>query len=461
MTDQHGERTHPATPLVRVWLVLVALAWFVASELVNGGLSGLADLGRLFAGQWLLLALGLGLVGSLAIGWWSWFTTRFHVTEEELRIENSGAFTESRRIAYSRIQSVDINQPFAARLLGLAELVIDVGGGGDATKLSFLTRRRAGELRDHLLARAHGVRTPGGAPHVPSSAWDDLAADDRILVRLHPGEIILAALLSLELLVLVAAFAVPFVAGIVLDQPLIAVGGGLVPLALALWGYLAKRVIGQFNYTLALTPAGLRITRGLTALSSQTVPAHRVQAIQVAQPVLWRLIRRYRVDVTVLGALEVDAGGDVNSTTLLLPVGTADQVRVALDAVWPGLRLDAIAFTPSPSRARWLEPLAAGWNGHGFDALVLVARHGWFLRREFVVPHARLQSVALAQGPLARRLGLASVALHTSNPLGGGRIVHVDAATARALVLDEMSRARTARTDELLRRPRPGSPAGG
>ena len=273
-----------------------------------------------------------------------------------------------------------------------------------------------------------------------------------MLVRLNPGEIILGALLSLELVFLLAAFGIPLVASLVLDQPWILIGGGLLPLAFALWGYLAKRVIGQFNYTLAQTPGGLRVARGLTTLASQTVPTHRVQAIQVTQPVLWRLIGRYRIDVTVLGSVEVDSSGDTSTATLLLPVGTAAQVRVALDAVWPGLRLDAIAITPSPRRARWLEPLAAAWNGHGFDDQVLVARHGWFQRREFVVPHARLQSIALHQGPIDRRVGIATVALHTSNPLGGGRIVHMDAASARSLVLDEMVRARTARTDELLTR---------
>lgn len=448
-----GERTHPATPLVRVWLVVVAFSWFFATEFLNGGLSSFDELLQRVRGQFVLLALGAGLMLSLAAGWWSWWTTRFHVTDDELRIENAGAFTESKRIAFSRIQSVDINQPFAARLLGLAELVIDVGGGGTATRLSYLTRRRAGELRDHLLARAQGVRHPDVTPHVASRAWDDLSTGDRVLVRLHPGEIILAALLSLELLSLVAGFAIPVVLGISLDMPLLAVGGGLVPLALAIWGYLARRVIGQFNYTLAQTPTGLRITRGLTALSSQTVPAHRVQAIQVAQPLLWRLIGRYRVDVTVLGTVGVDASGEVNTATLLLPVGTAAQVGTALDAVWPGLRLGEIAFTGSPRRARWLEPFAGGWNGYGFDASVLVARQGWFTRREFIVPHARLQSIALVQGPLDRATGTASVALHTSNPLGGGRIVHADAAGARRLVLEEMTRARAARTDDLLRRP--------
>lgn len=438
-----GERTHPATPLVRLWVGVVAFAWFAGTEFLTGDGVRLDDLRGLLAPSLGLAVLGLGLVVGLGFGWWGWWTTTFHVTPDELRIENAGAFTQSRRIAYGRIQSVDVNQPFAARLLGLAELVIDVGGGGESTRLSYLGRRRAGELRDHLLARAHGVRGEAGPPREAASAWDDLAASDRVLVRLHPGEIIVAALLSLELLLLLGGFAIPLVVGVALGQPWLAIGGGLVPLALALWSFLARRVIGQFNHTLAATPGGLRVTRGLTTLQSQTVPLHRVQALQVTQPVLWRLIGRHRVDVSVLGAPGADGAG---GTSTLLPVATREQVRIALEAVLPGLAPRTLALTPSPARARWLDPLAATWNGFGFDDRVLVARHGWFVRREFIVPHARLQSGDLVQGPVDRRLSLADVRLHTSGAVG--RVVHMDAAAARALLLDELSRARRARAAE-------------
>lgn len=458
-----GERTHPATPLVRLWVGVVALVWFLATGFLNGDLDQLGrldGLGGRLANGWLLLLLAGGLLAGLAAGWWSWFTTIFHVTATELRIENTGAFTESRRIAYSRIQAVDITQPFAARLLGLAELRIDVGGG-DATKLAFLGRRRATELRDHLLARAHGVRDVGvTAPDAATSAWDDLSARDRVLVRLDPGTIVVGALLSTELTWILLAYGGPLVLAAVLGQSLLLVGGVVVPLVLTVGGFVSRRVIGQFRYTLAHTAGGLRVTRGLTTLASETIPTDRVQAIQVAQPLLWRLIGRYRVDVTVLRGIDVDASGEVRSSTLLLPVGTREQVRTVLDAVWPGLRLDAVRLVPNPRRARWLDPLGFAWNAFGADALVLVARQGWFLRREFIVPHARLQSVALLQGPLLRRLDLAHVELHTSNALGGGRVVHADAATARALVLDEMARARVARADGLLvARPLPNGAA--
>ncbi len=448
------QRLHWASPLVKAWLLVVALGWFVVKEFLPGG-NGLRDLEglrSLLDVPWWLWMLAVLAPLTFAGSYWGWWTTKFVVDDHELRLENRGAFQESKRVAFTRIQSVDVNQPFAARLLGLAEVRIDVGGTGTPLTLAFLTRARATELRDHLMARTHGVRLDPAQPHAQASAWDDLSADDQILIRLNPGEIILGALLSVELLAMVAAALVPVVIGVWFDQWLIGVGAGVIPLLLGIWGFLSSRVLGQFNYTLAATPAGLRIARGLTTLTSQTVPVQRVQAIQLSQPLLWRLVHRYRVDLTVLGAIEIESAGDVSPDTVLLPIGSPAQVQTALDALWPGLRLSDLTYVRTPERARWLDPLAFAWNGYALGEHVLVARSGWFTQRQFVVPFARLQSTALVQGPLQRRVGVTNVALHTTNPLGGSAIVHADATSARALVLHVMTLARTARMTELLRR---------
>ena len=47
-----------------------------------------------------------------------------------------------------------------------------------------------------------------------------------------------------------------------------------------------RRVIGMFNFTLAESPRGLRVTRGLTNLTSQSVPIDRIQGVKTGQPLL-------------------------------------------------------------------------------------------------------------------------------------------------------------------------------
>ena len=445
------ERMHPLSPLVRLWLGVVALGWFVVTSFLQGDplwedVDKLEEL--LTSAPWWVYVAAAGVAVGLGFGYWSWWTNRFVIDDREFRLENTGAFQESQRIAFSRIQAVDVTQPFAARLLGLAQVQIDVGAEGGAS-LKYLKRARATEIRDYLMARAHGRTATTAEPGRGASAWDDSATGDHVLVRLTPGEIILSAFATLDMPLIALGFTLPWILGAVFDWSTLALGGGMVGLALALFSYLSKRLFEQFNYTLARTPAGLRITRGLLTLRSQTIPTHRVQAVQTQQPLIWRWLGRARLDVTILGV--GDEGSDELGTSLIyLPFGTPAQVQVALAALWPGLELDQLQFTRTPERARWLDPLQWEWQGYAADDRVLVGRSGWLHRRQFIVPHARLQSVTISQGPFERRLGLASVLATTTDMFDANSVNHLGETHARALAFAEMDRARTSRVAELL-----------
>jgi putative membrane protein len=88
-----------------------------------------------------------------------------------------------------------------------------------------------------------------------------------------------------------------------------------------------------------------------------------------------------------------------------------------------------------------------GWRFQvaGADSRVFVTRRGRWTRRTDVVPHGRLQSVRLSQGPLQRRLGLATV--HVDPTPGPARptAAHRDAGEARRLLDREVLAARSAR----------------
>ena len=82
----------------------------------------------------------------------------------------------------------------------------------------------------------------------------------------------------------------------------------------------------------------------------------------------------------------------------------------------------------------------------GADDKVFVTRRGRFRRETDVVLHERVQSVRLTQGPLQRRLGLATVHLDTSPGPVHATAAHRPAAEARATCWTPRSRG-------------PGSPA--
>ena len=145
------ERPHPATPLIRGWLIFVAIVVGWARELIPDG-SGQgfqsADL------RWILPVVAVVVVLAAVAGFFTWYFTRFIIDDEELRVETGWIFKTSKKIPFERLQSVDIIQPLAARIFGLAELRLEAGAGDSTTKLRYLTRRQASRLRDYLLTRA-------------------------------------------------------------------------------------------------------------------------------------------------------------------------------------------------------------------------------------------------------------------------------------------------------------------
>jgi putative membrane protein len=84
--------------------------------------------------------------------------TWYGVVGGDLRHEQGILFRRSRRIRLDRLQSVDVVRPLVARLLGLAELRLEVAGGsGPEAPLAYLSEGDALRLRAELLARAAGI----------------------------------------------------------------------------------------------------------------------------------------------------------------------------------------------------------------------------------------------------------------------------------------------------------------
>jgi putative membrane protein len=94
---------------------------------------------------------------------------------------------------------------------------------------------------------------------------------------------------------------------------------------------------------------------------------------------------------------------------------------------------------------RLLAPL--GWRRNGFAATdtALLIRSGRLWRELVVVPHQRTQSMALHQGPLARRFRVADLVLHTTAGPVSPRVIQAGLDEARALFDAQAARAREAR----------------
>jgi putative membrane protein len=449
------ERPHPLTPLIRGWVVIFAIAVGLGRELF-GNLTENRPLPP-------ITFLVVGFIGvafiAVAIGFLSWLTTRFVIDEDELRIESGILLRRSQRVAFDKVASIDVLQPLAARMFGLAELEIDIGSPS-RTKLRYLTRSRAYSLRDYLLSRAHGHSARIEEVRTELVELTDLQQPDQVLLQLGPQRIVAGALTSNEFVGLFATIVATITVFALASRwlPPEVTGGersgflgisvvviGLVVSGVSgIVGFVTRRITGQFNFTLSRRPSGLRISRGLTSLTSQSVPPRRIQAVELDQSLLWRRPGWYRVEIDVLGQhMHNESDTRASTSSVLLPVADLDEVRTVLAQLWPGVDFTTVELHPAPFRARWLHPATGPFLALGHDDAIVVTRHGWLRRRWQLVPHARVQSVRVEQGPISRLFGLADLHFHTAGSRFKVRAMGLDAGhvDARQAELIELAQA--------------------
>lgn len=431
-----SERLHPLTPFVKGWVGLLAIAFFLGrSWLENGGSLAFDDL------QWWAWIVIGGLALSVVVGLVTWRATTFRLDDDALRLQTNFIWNSSSVVNYSKIQSIDIVSPLAARLVGVCGLRIDVGSGAPQ-KLEYLGRRRAESLRDALARRAALVRDAERPvldptdPTGPGTPTDELAPRqvvDDIVVSVPPTRLVAAVVTSQDFLGSALFAAVALVPSIVTSR--FAFAGLVVP---AVWGLatlVLNRVVKEWNYRLhAPEPGVVRVARGLTDTVSQTVPAERVQGIELAQSWLWKRWGWWRVRFAVLGY----AGDDANEggSTVLLPVGTWDEVIRVLRTVWPDVDLDALDWQSLPRRSRWLHPVDWRQRGWAVSDRVVADRAGRFSPRMSVVALERMQSWHGSQGPLERKVGLAGFSVQISGSVVDVTVSGIEPSVARTVLVD-------------------------
>ena len=416
-TDDGFRRLHPLTPLLRGWKAFAA-AVAIAAQQVYGEL----QLTWLFVGVVVSVPLGI------AYGWLSWRVTRFRVTDDDLRLETGLLHKRSRQVRLDRLQAVDVVRPFVARVLGLAELRLEVAGGSSSeAPLAYLSEDAAHRLRAELLARAAGLH------------HDTPEAPERVLLEVSLGRLVESTLRSVGLIGAVVSLLVLAVVTLVTGEWSLL--GFVVPFVLGVVPVAVRSVVVHFGFTLAESPDGLRLRHGLLETRAQTVPPGRVQAVRLTEPLLWRSQQWCRLEVDVAGYV----GEGQERASVLCPVAPRDEALRLLARVLPGVDVDAVPLAGVPRSARWLDPV--GWRrlGVGTDERVLVTRRGRLTRVTDVVPHEKVQSVRLSQGALQRRLGLATVHLDTTPGPVDASVPHRDAHEARRLVDAEVARARASR----------------
>jgi putative membrane protein len=413
MADWH--RLHPLSPLVRsgrhfTGLLVLLVLLVVANGRKSGGSEFISE------GVVIAVVLILGII--------NWAVTRWRVERGVLFIETGLIRRQSLRFPLSQVQAIDVVQTGLARTLGLAAIQLRMAGADSSdAKLLALRKAEALRLREELLSLSkvsHGSASqasasPAGAAvpaprtqaTAPTATPAEPQADERVLFHVHPGRLAAGLIFSITGVILVVIIAAIVILAVVVHSP--TANASYLPVLIGAIIGVWRQFNGQYGTTVALAPDGVRLRSGLVQTTAETIRPGRIQAVRLVEPLVWRWFGWAKLEVDVAGPRQRrENRSESKRLRALVPVGTRAEAEKML--------AELVADPPQPTErppgsTRWKAPLNYHFLAFGGDDHYVVASRGRLRRTVTWVPLEKVQSVRWVQGPVQRRLGLASVKL--------------------------------------------------
>lgn len=395
------ERFHPLSPLFTAGRLTVVAAAF--------GLQQLPDLG-VGALRWLVVGALAFAAASGLYARAAWRRSGYRFSDDRLEVRRGVVFKQTGNLPLRRIESVDVAEKALPRLFGLAEVVVEVASqGGSEAQLRYLGRAEAEALAERIdrlrrVADDASLGAPGAADE-PETPVPLASVADRDLFVAYG-----AAPVGVLVLVVVVLVAVGLSSG--LAAALAASFVGLLALVSAAIAQL-RRIDRLHGFALGRTADELHIERGFVEKRRQRIPLHRIQAVRVEEPWLWRRFGRARLLVTVAGYQGSDAER-LASSAVLMPIAPSAEIErlVALLGGPPWREQEPVAR--APASARWLDPIRWRATSVARAAPFTIVHTGRIRRRRDFVTDDKLQSIRVTQGPAQRSLGLSTLHLDTA-----------------------------------------------
>ncbi len=149
-----------------------------------------------------------------------------------------------------------------------------------------------------------------------------------------------------------------------------------------------------------------------------------------------------QVDVAGRHRREGESEAEGRQLRAVLPVGTREEASGLLERIMPNAPQDRIA---PPSRARLKTPLRFHYLSWGRNETCVVTTSGRVARVTDWVPLDKVQSLRWVQGPIQRRLRLATIHVDTAGRNVNAAIRDRDASEADRILANLISSCRTAR----------------
>lgn len=453
LTDGEWHRMHPASPLLKGGITLIAILGVVVANLrerlIAIFLPGFEEDGDpldyvLEQGfvPIALLVLALFLIVLVAGFYVSWRMHSFRITDEVVEVRSGILFRTNRKARLDRIQGINIVRPLFARIFGAAKLEVNQAGADANVQLSYLGSSAADDLRHEVLRLASGARRADAQQAVSPAEGhgfidrrvtellapelDPNAAPPESVVKIHPGRLIGSVVLSGSTIFMVVAGVAILVSVFVFDNFTLLFA--MIPGLIGFGSYYVNRVTKSLRYSIAGTADGVRVGFGLLSTSNETLPPGRIHSVLVSQPLLWRPAGWWEIKVNRASQSTAKGAGGLANTTIM-PVGDRVDAMRVLGLLLPQLTSEEMVrlledgltakgtagdgFVNSPRRAAWLRWFSWQRNGFAITPDAILLRKGVVWRTLVVVPAPRVQSVSVSQGPLYRLCRLAAIQLHT------------------------------------------------
>ena len=417
-------RVHRLTPFLRAWAFAAALATLLVFNFTTTLLKGIErGAGESWSAREIAQVAGvvvavIVLAFALSQLWWS--RIGFRLSEDEVEMRSGLISTKVRATRYNRIQAVDVIEPFAPRLFGLAAVRVEAAGGSDsAIEIGYVPRAEADELRRELL---HRIAAEGpDAEMTPAEAEKAAAEPDGAISEIGPTTLAAPALippipvarsLAGAALRLSTVFTVAMSLLPVLTEVTFAV---VFPVLVGFIPQIWNQIDQSWRYTATLDGEVMNLSYGLANRRRQAVPLDRIHAVRLYQPMLWRPFGWWAVSVNIAGY-----GSETNKksgTSRLLPIGSREQAVDLITALSPLTPEHVTAPTwdiRSPKRARVPSPIDASRQALSLrpapDASVWATTSHGLLSRQFeFIDVSHIQEITYRQGPVQSIMNLAHV----------------------------------------------------
>jgi putative membrane protein len=425
-------------------------------------------LALLFFGQrdeqalWPLVGIAVLALASV----WQYVTYRYRLDGDSLVVRSGMLHRRLRQVPFARIHDVTVHQNPLHRLFGVAEVRLESAGGAKPEAQLRVLRMSDALALEQLVRRRSGV-----APAVDAPVAADKPA--RTLLQLPPMEVLRLGLVSNRGLLVLgggAAALAQFNRSLFTNvterwgramfgwadahhfgvQDYLAVAASLVlgfVLLLRVFS-LVLALLQFFGFRLDEQGRRLTVERGLLTRLRTSTPRRRIQAWYLREGLMHRLLRRRSLEVDTAAGNQQGKQRGLRDLAPIATAGACDALvrhllpgaqwppaqwqplhRLAwLRLAWPGISIAMLGSVAACLRfGAWgLLPLAwLPWGafvahrhalhaGYACDDRLVAIHGGWWSRHWRFAEIDKLQALQLAQSPLDRRCGMATLVLDTA-----------------------------------------------